>query len=238
MNKLKIGSVLVLAAVLLAACSVGTIGGTSTAKKKGKPMELKTDLDSASYGLGVSLANNFKAQGIDELNGDAFLRGLKDVFDGNDLAYTEEECMSFVQEYMSKVQMKKAEANKTAGEEFLAENGKRGNVTVLPSGLQYEIMTEGNGPKPLATQTVKTHYHGTLIDGTVFDSSVQRGEPISFPVNGVIRGWQEALQLMPVGSKWKLYIPYDLAYGERGAGADIGPFSALIFEVELISIEN
>ena len=122
------------------------------------------------------------------------------------------------------------------GEDFLKNNAKNPSVTTLRSGLQYEIITAGNGPKPTLSDKVETHYHGTLLDGTVFDSSVDRGTPISFPVNGVIKGWTEALQLMPVGSKWKLYIPYYLAYGERGAGASIGPYSTLIFEVELISI--
>ena len=125
---------------------------------------------------------------------------------------------------------------KLQGKKFLEENGKRSSVVTLASGLQYEIVAEGNGPKPGPADKVKTHYHGTLINGEVFDSSVERGEPFEFPVNGVIKGWTEALQLMPVGSKWKLYIPYDLAYGERGAGAQIGPFSTLIFEVELIDI--
>jgi len=123
------------------------------------------------------------------------------------------------------------------GKTFLAENAKKTGVVVLPSGLQYKIMAAGTGPKPKATDTVTTHYHGTLIDGTVFDSSVQRGQPISFPVNGVIKGWQEALQLMPVGSKWQLFIPSDLAYGSRGAGGAIGPDATLIFEVELIAID-
>jgi FKBP-type peptidyl-prolyl cis-trans isomerase FklB len=122
------------------------------------------------------------------------------------------------------------------GKKFLADNSKRENVITLPSGLQYEIMKAGEGPKPNLEDKVTTNYHGTLIDGTVFDSSVDRGEPASFPVNGVIKGWTEALQLMPVGSKWKLFVPYDLAYGERGTGPQIGPYTTLIFEVELISI--
>jgi FKBP-type peptidyl-prolyl cis-trans isomerase FklB len=122
------------------------------------------------------------------------------------------------------------------GKKFLADNSKRENVITLPSGLQYEIIKAGEGPKPNLEDKVTTHYHGTLIDGTVFDSSVDRGEPASFPVNGVIKGWTEALQLMPVGSKWKLFVPYDLAYGERGTGPQIGPYTTLIFEVELISI--
>jgi FKBP-type peptidyl-prolyl cis-trans isomerase len=128
------------------------------------------------------------------------------------------------------------ERNLEAGRVFFEENGKREGVVTLASGMQYQVLTEGQGPKPSATDKVLTHYHGTLLDGSVFDSSVERGEPISFPVNGVIRGWVEALQLMPVGSKWKLFIPADLAYGERGAGGRIGPNQALIFEVELLDI--
>ncbi len=122
------------------------------------------------------------------------------------------------------------------GEAYLAENAKRDEITVTASGLQYEILTEGNGDKPTASDTVRTHYHGTLIDGTVFDSSVDRGQPAEFPVNGVIAGWTEALQLMPKGSKWRLHIPYNLAYGERGAGGAIGPYAALVFDVELLDI--
>ncbi len=131
-----------------------------------------------------------------------------------------------------------SEEMKKEGQEFLAENGERDGVISLESGLQYEVINEGTGATPALTDKVRTHYHGTLIDGTVFDSSVERGEPISFPVNGVIAGWTEALQLMKVGSKWRLFVPFDLAYGERGAGQDIGPFATLIFEVELLEIEE
>ena len=143
--------------------------------------------------------------------------------------------ISFSQE---KSTPKKEKSELQSGKDFFAENSKRKDVVTLASGLQYEIITEGNGPKPGPTDTVKTHYHGTLLNGTVFDSSVERGTPLSFPVNRVIKGWTEALQLMPVGSKWKLYIPSHLAYGERGAGAKIKPNAALIFEVELIDIEK
>ena len=141
-----------------------------------------------------------------------------------------------IQDYFTKQQAAASEGIIKAGADFLAENGKRKGVTTTKSGLQYEILKKGNGPIPAATDNVETHYHGTLLDGTVFDSSVERGQPISFGVNGVIAGWTEALQLMNVGSKWKLYIPYNLAYGERGAGQSIGPYSTLIFEVELLKI--
>ena len=143
---------------------------------------------------------------------------------------------SFINSYFSKKQKKESESMIEDGANYLQENAKREGVTTLPSGLQYEVINDGTGPMPTIEDNVTTHYHGTLIDGTVFDSSVDRGEPASFPVGGVIKGWTEALQLMSVGSKWKLYVPYDLAYGERGAGAQIGPYSTLIFEVELISI--
>jgi len=143
-----------------------------------------------------------------------------------------------ISEYLQKLKAEKMSKNKVAGEQFLAENKSKPGVVTLPSGLQYIILKEGTGAKPTAADKVKTHYHGTLIDGTVFDSSVERGEPISFPVGGVIKGWTEALQLMPVGSKWKLFIPSELAYGDRQAGPKIGPGSALIFDVELLDIEK
>ena len=141
-----------------------------------------------------------------------------------------------IQEYFSKQQAKASESVIKEGREFLAENSKKENVITLESGLQYEVIKSGDGPKPTLNDQVTTHYHGTLIDGTVFDSSVERGQPASFPVSGVIKGWTEALQLMSVGSKWRLFVPHGLGYGERGAGPQIGPYSTLIFEVELISI--
>jgi FKBP-type peptidyl-prolyl cis-trans isomerase FklB len=141
-----------------------------------------------------------------------------------------------IQEYFSKQQAKASESVVEEGRKFLATNSKKENIFTLESGLQYEVIKAGEGAKPSLNDQVTTHYHGTLIDGTVFDSSVERGQPASFPVNGVIKGWTEALQLMNVGSKWRLFVPYDLAYGERGAGPQIGPFTTLIFEVELISI--
>lgn len=200
-------------------------------------MELKNEIDSVSYGVGVNIARNLMGQGMDDLNVEKIADAMNDVFGEAELKMSEQECMSFVNTYMQEMQQKKAQAAIDEGKDFLEENGKRKGVVTLDSGLQYEIMKEGTGPKPGPTDKVKTHYHGTLLNGEVFDSSVERGEPISFPVNGVIKGWTEALQLMPVGSKWKLFIPYNLAYGERGAGAKIGPYSTLIFEVELLGIE-
>ena len=166
-------------------------------------------------------------------------QGVIDALKGAERPYSNEEMQNAFEVINKQMQAKEADKHKAlagAGEAFLAENAKKAGITVTASGLQYEVITQGTGAIPTASSRVKTHYHGTLIDGTVFDSSVNRGQPIDFPVNGVIAGWTEALQLMPVGSKYRLYIPHNLAYGERGAGASIAPFSALIFDVELIDI--
>ncbi|MHA8099967.1 FKBP-type peptidyl-prolyl cis-trans isomerase [Aquirufa aurantiipilula] len=201
-------------------------------------------LDSVSYAVGVLVAQNFKSQNV-VLNPETVAKGFTAATQGSTLSLSEQECQKVVNNFMMRNQERQmAEGakqylpNKEAGEKFLAENKKKAGVLVTPSGLQYEIIKAGDGPKPTSADKVKTHYHGTLIDGTVFDSSVDRGEPISFPVTGVIPGWVEALQMMTVGSKWKLYIPQELAYGIRGGGAAIKPYSALIFEVELIAIEK
>lgn len=190
-------------------------------------------MNKVSYALGIILADNLKQQGFTELNSKDFLQGFEALLNGDKLDMDIQSANDLVHEFMTRGV---AEKNDKAGMAFLAENRNRPEVVDLPSGLQYEILVKGDGPKPKATDTVTTHYHGTLIDGTVFDSSVQRGQPASFPVNGVIQGWVEALQMMPVGSKWKLYVPSYMAYGERGAGQQIGPNTTLIFEVELISI--
>ncbi|NNE30319.1 MAG: FKBP-type peptidyl-prolyl cis-trans isomerase [Saprospiraceae bacterium] len=190
-------------------------------------------MDRLSYGLGSILAANLKQQGFDTVNGQDFLMGFQAILDGQQPEVSAEEANRLVGEALASGA---SAQNMDSGNEFLATNGARQEVVSLPSGLQYEIMNTGEGAKPSATDKVTTHYHGTLIDGTVFDSSVQRGEPATFPVNGVIQGWVEALQLMNVGSKWKLFVPPHLAYGDRGAGQMIGPNSTLIFEVELLSI--
>jgi FKBP-type peptidyl-prolyl cis-trans isomerase FklB len=200
-------------------------------------MNLTTLKDSASYGLGVLVAQNFKSQNI-EINADLLQRGFNEVMKGEKTPITDMQANTLIQKYMQREQAKAFEPNRLSGEKFLSENKTKEGVVTLPSGLQYIIMKAGDGPKPASTDKVKTHYHGTLIDGTVFDSSVQRGEPITFPVTGVIPGWIEALQLMPVGSKWKLFIPQALAYGPRGSGPTIKPYSALVFEVELLGIEK
>ena len=205
-------------------------------EKTTKTANLITELDSVSYSLGVNIGENIKKQ-FEDINLDNFEAGIKDVLEKDvEAKISDNQAQAIIQSYFSKKQQKQSESVIEEGINFLRENGKREGVITLASGLQYEIISDGTGPKPTIEDNVTTHYHGTLIDGTVFDSSVDRGEPASFPVGGVIKGWTEALQLMAVGSKWKLYVPYDLAYGERGAGPQIGPYSTLIFDVELISI--
>ena len=192
-----------------------------------------------SYGIGRQMGQQLADNPFDGVSPAAVAQGLLDALNGVAMPYSNDEMQAAFGEINSRMQAREAEQRKTlaaAGEAFLAENARKPGVTVTASGLQYEVITQGTGAIPTRTSKVKTHYHGTLIDGTVFDSSVNRGQPIDFPVNGVIAGWTEALQLMPVGSKWRLYIPHNLAYGERGAGASIKPYSALIFDVELIDI--
>jgi FKBP-type peptidyl-prolyl cis-trans isomerase FklB len=202
-----------------------------------KAQQLKTADDSLAYSLGVLIAGNLRQEGFGDLNTDLIAAGLKTALKGEPTLLNTDECNNFVREGSARLKAKQYESAKAEGEQFLAANKKRPGVVTLEDGLQYEIIKEGSGRKPKATETVNVHYHGTLIDGTVFDSSVDRGEPISFPLNQVIKGWTEVLQLMPIGSKWKVYIPYQLAYGERGAGQTIKPYSALIFEIELLGIE-
>lgn len=208
-------------------------------------------MDKVSYFIGSqiggNIANNFKQQGV-EIDIDSFLGAVRDQFEGKPSKYKPEELEEAMKSFEKVMQGKQAEMQakqaakagdtKAAGAKFLAENGKRKGVTTTASGLQYEVIKAGDGPKPVPTDKVNVHYHGTLLNGKVFDSSVERKEPITFGVQEVIKGWTEALQLMPVGSKYKLYIPSDLAYGDNGAGADIGPGETLVFEVELLKIEK
>ena len=193
-------------------------------------------MDKLSYALGLSMGHNFLGSGIKSLNVEDFAKGVEAVYKQEKPEISFDEAKKIINEFFSNLQDEIAETNKQAGKEFLAENAKRSGVVVLPSGLQYEVLDEGKGRKPKATDKVQCHYHGTLIDGQVFDSSIQRGTPAVFGVNQVIPGWVEALQLMPEGSRWKLYIPADLAYGEQGAGGSIPANATLIFEVELIKI--
>ena len=198
---------------------------------------ISNKMDSVSYSIGVLFAKSMQQQGVDEVNPEIVAKAMNDYFSGEMTVMPADKCEQMYQGYLSTVARERSAKAREEGEMFLAENAKREEVNVTESGLQYEVITAGDGAKPTANDKVKTHYHGTLINGEVFDSSVDRGEPISFPVGGVIKGWQEALQLMSVGDKWKLYIPSDLAYGERGAGAKIPPHSVLIFEIELLDIE-
>ena len=202
-------------------------------------VNLSTDETRVSYGIGRQLGDQLRDNPPPGVSLDAILAGLTDAFAGKPSRVDQEQmAASFkvIREIMQAEAAAKAEAAAGEGLAFLAENAKRDGITTLASGLQFEVLTQGEGAKPTREDQVRTHYHGTLIDGTVFDSSVQRGEPAEFPVNGVIAGWIEALTLMPVGSKWELTIPHNLAYGERGAGASIPPFSTLVFEVELLEI--
>lgn len=199
--------------------------------------DLANKVDSISYSLGLMIGQNLTKEGIKEVNTDMISKAINDALADDKYLMTRQESKIYYTNALTAIKKKKADAVKTDGEAYLAKNAKNPKVTTTASGLQYEVLVKGTGPKPTAKDKVKTHYHGTLIDGTVFDSSVDRGEPISFPVMGVIKGWQEALQLMNVGDKLKLTVPYNLAYGERGAGADIPPFATLIFEVELLGIE-
>ena len=197
---------------------------------------LKTTKDSASYALGYRIAQSMKGQGLQDISMSLFEKGFAAGVQSKSVI-PESLLDICIKTYQDKMSTEKIAANRAAGAEFLAENAKRPGVVRLTNGLQYEVIVAGTDTaKPTLKNTVRCHYHGTLINGTVFDSSVQRGEAISFPLNGVIKGWQEALQLMTVGSKWKLFIPSELAYGERSAGALIGPGSTLIFEVELLGI--
>lgn len=205
-------------------------------QKENKTM--KNDIDSLSYALGISIANNIKSQGVDEVDAEFFKRGISDVYEGRDTTMDVNAANEIINKYFQSATARKAEKAQKAGKDFLAENAKKEGVITTASGLQYKVNKMGTGPKPSINDKVTTHYHGMLINGKVFDSSVERNQPASFPVGGVIKGWQEALQLMPVGSKWTLYVPFDLAYGERGAGPSIGPYETLIFEVELISIDK
>lgn len=193
-------------------------------------------MDKFSYGLGMGIGQNLLSMGVKEMSIEDFVKGIKDILSGNNTEMTHAEAQKVVNEHFRKLSEEAYAVNKAAGEKFLAENTKKQGVVALPSGLQYEVIKEGNGKKPSATDRVQCHYEGTLIDGTVFDSSIKRGEPAVFGVNQVIRGWVEALQLMKEGAKWRLYIPYNMAYGENGAGEMIPPYSALIFDVELIKV--
>jgi FKBP-type peptidyl-prolyl cis-trans isomerase FklB len=200
--------------------------------------KLLKEMDSVSYAIGLTFAQNInqtlKSNNIENTNQAALLQGLTDVLKNQKTLLTEQQANAVVQKYIQYLQTKKYEAIVQKGRTFLENNKKQAGVVALPSGLQFKIITEGTGAIPKQTDKVNVHYQGSLLDGRVFDSSIQRGTPLELNVNGVIQGWQEALQMMKVGSKWQLFIPYNLAYGERGAGEMIGPYETLIFDVELL----
>ncbi len=204
-------------------------------------VKLESNVDSVSYAIGVLVGANNKQQlenapGSDDMSMEIMASAFRAASLGEEAKISEEEANALVQKFFQGAAEREAQANLEEGNKFLEENKTREGVTTTESGLQYEVLSAGDGAKPTAEDRVRVHYHGTLIDGTVFDSSVDRGEPAVFGVGQVIPGWTEALQLMPVGSKWKIYLPSEIAYGERGPGGDIGPNSALIFEVELLEI--
>lgn len=234
--------------IILAASGAGLSAQQKTVAKKpvakavtAKPKTatatpvLKTMQDSLSYAIGLSVANFYKQQDIKNINTTIVTKAINDINKNSKPLLDEMQAQMCIMNYMQKMKAEKAAPNKQAGAAFLAANKNKPGVVTLPSGLQYQIIKEGNGPKPAATDKVKVHYHGTLIDGTVFDSSVDRGQPIELSVGGVIQGWIEALQLMPVGSKWKLFIPSNLAYGDQETGS-IKAGSTLIFDVDLLDI--
>ena len=193
-------------------------------------------MDKFSYAIGLGIGQNLLSMGAQSINVEDFAQAIKDVLDRKETAISHNEAREIVNKYFEELETKLNAENIEKGKSFLEENAKRPGVVTLPSGLQYEVITEGNGKKPSATDRVKCHYEGTLIDGTFFDSSIKRGEPAIFGVNQVIKGWVEALQLMTEGAKWKLFIPSELAYGAQQAGEMIPPHSTLIFEVELIEV--
>ena len=200
-------------------------------------------MDKVSYALCLGIGRQLSDMGAQELNIDDFAQAIKDVIAGRKPLVDNREAQQIVQDFFQKQEQKqraaaaeKHKVQKAEGEKYLAENAKKEGVVTLPSGLQYQVLREGNGRKPKATDQVRCHYEGMLIDGTLFDSSIQRGEPATFPLNGVIAGWTEGLQLMQEGAKYRLFIPYHLGYGERGAGGSIPPFAALVFDVELLEV--
>lgn len=194
-------------------------------------------MEKLSYALGMVIGHNLKGMGVKNLSQDDFGKAMNDVLTNQTTSLTDQEAQKIVGDFLQKQQEEATREIREEGERFLAENAKKEGVVVLPSGLQYTVLTEGTGAQPKATNRVKCHYEGTLTNGQVFDSSYRRGEPAVFPLNGVIAGWTEGVQLMKEGAKYRFFIPYNLAYGERGAGQAIPPYAALVFDVELISIE-
>lgn len=238
-------------ALLLPLCSVAALAQTSkkatpakrapAAKSAQKPIAkptFKTTLDSASYSFGITMASNMKKDGLNALNYDLFVKGLQDAFNEKPFALTTPGSQAAINNLFATLSKKKFGPAIAEGTTFLENNKKQPGVQVTASGLQYQVITKGTGVMPKATDTVLVHYKGTLLNGKQFDSSYDRNKPISFPLNGVIAGWTEGVQLMTAGSKYKFFIPYNLAYGERGAGQDIPPYSTLVFEIELLKVNG
>ena len=209
----------------------------TTVQPKPAAPSFKTQLDSASYAFGVSIGNDIKSRGVSSLNYSLMAKAVSDVFGASGPVLSPEKCQELIMSFLGSIEKKKFESNITEGAKFLSGNSKKPGIVTLPSGLQYEIMTSGTGVKPRATDEVTVNYKGTLLSGKQFDSSYDRGQPATFMLNQVIPGWTEGLQQMPAGSKYRFFIPYALAYGERAAGPDIPPYSTLVFEVELISVQ-
>lgn len=210
----------------------------TTAKPAAVPVALKSSLDSASYAFGTSIGASLKTTGLSTLNYDILLKGLKDAFNGGKLILDQQQAQECISNILTNANKSKFTGKIAEGKTFLEENKKRTGVQTTASGLQYEVLTAGTGVKPTATDSVLVNYKGTLLSGQQFDSSYDRGEPITFTLNQVIKGWTEGVQLMPAGSKYKFYVPYNLAYGERGYGPDIPPYSTLIFEIELLKVNG
>ena len=199
-------------------------------------LDMNDKITKVSYALGMNIVNNLKQQGLETINAVALAEGIQDVLSGSATQINDQEANQTLQSYFGAIQKKQGESASAEGQAFLAENAKKDTITVTATGLQYEILTEGSGKQPAATDQVTVHYRGTLLNGKQFDSSYDRGQPATFGLNQVIAGWTEGVQLMKEGAKYRFYIPYNLAYGERGAGADIPPYAALIFDVELIKV--
>ena len=229
----------ILSMLCLSMINAGLMAQKKKKETKSEGIQMMSSIDSFSYAAGIVIANQLKGQGIDQLNLPLMMIGMNDVLSNNKTLMTPEQAGMTLQQKLQEYNQKKAELLKLKGVEFLDNCKKRPGVIALPNGLQYEVLTAGdpNGMRPTKEDTVVVHYVGTLIDGTEFDNSVKRGEPIEFPLGGVIKGWTEILQLMTIGSKWKVYIPSELGYGERGAGASIPPYSTLIFEIDLKNIK-
>ena len=222
---------------IIAGISLSALTSCNLQKSMNKDISLKSEIDTVSYSLGVSIGNSIKGQGMDTINAEVFVQAIQDVFSNDSLKVTPMQANQLLQNYFQNLSVKKAEKNLKEGQDFLAKNKTKEGVKTTASGLQYKVLKEGTGPSPSATDTVVANYTGKTLDGKVFDSSVGK-QPLVYPANQLIPGWTEALTMMPVGSKWKLYIPSELGYGDYGAGQDIPGGATLIFEVELLDIVN